>query len=906
MVSNPDRIESVDMIGRTISRYRIVEKLGGGGMGVVYRAQDNNLHRFVALKFLPEDVAADPQAVSRFRREAQAASMLNHPNICTIYEIGEADGKPFIAMEFLEGETLGERIGDKPLESGLVLSLAIEIAEGLEAAHAVGVIHRDIKPANIFLTKRIVKILDFGLATLPSTEGGRSAGSTISEARNLTRPGAMLGTFAYMSPEQVRGGALDGRSDLFSLGAVIYEMATGTQAFRGESPAVICEMILNRNPASAVRLNPEISPGLERVIAKALEKDPRLRYQHAADLSADLRRLQRDTGRISEGTRSAFKDEIGDSGAAASAVPALPRKAHRQAYYAGGGVLLALLIVAGILTFLRPGAGKPPTSSQWQQLTFFTDSAVYPAVSSDGRMLAFLRGEDSFMGPGNVYVKMLPGGDPVQLTHDTRVKLSPTFSPDNSTIVYSTVEPWDTWEVPVLGGQPRLFLPNSSSLTWIDGGKRVLFSEIFGSGLHMGVVAADPDRGNSHTVYLPQGSRAMAHHSYLSPDRRWVALVNMNELGDLAQCTVARFDSSAAPVAVGPQGSCLAAAWSPDGKWLYLSAMGTGYHSWRQHLDDFHIWRQRWPGGRLEQLTFGPTSQQGIAMAPDGKSIITSVGSGTLSVWLHGREGDRQMTAEGSTSLPMLSADGKRLYFLRSEGQEEGRSLWVRELASGEITQVLPGSYLESYSVSQDGKKIAYVSREPGGSVGLWIAAADRRSAPVRISSSYDSPNFLADGSLIVRARDGGLNYVERINPNGLAHRKLTSQSILDLVAVSPDGKWVVAAVSSANVELTAAVTAFAVDGSTSVPLCSGYCSLAWDTTGKYIYLDYADVFGPGTYVIPVRDDVHLPQGARRVDALNRKSLTLLPWDVATGMGTDVYAYVVQTIRSNLFRISLE
>ena len=890
------------MIGRTIYRYRIVEKLGGGGMGVVYRAEDMTLHRFVALKFLPEDVAADSQAIARFRREAQAASMLNHPNICTIYEIGEAEGRPFIAMEFLEGETLGERIAGKPLESARVLSLAIEIAEGLEAAHVVGVIHRDIKPANIFLTKRIAKILDFGLAILPVAAAGRSAGSTISEPGNLTRPGALLGTIAYMSPEQVRGGALDARSDLFSLGAVLYEMATGMQAFRGESPAVVCEMILNRNPASAARLNPEISPELERVIAKALEKDPRLRYQHAADLSADLRRVQRDTGRIAQTAESAFGAQPG----APAAAPSPARKPHRRAYYAVGAVLFALLATAGVLTFLRTGAGNPSAGSQWQQLTFFTDSAVYPAISSDGRMLAFLRGEDSFMGSGNVYVEMLPAGAPVELTHDTRVKMSPAFSPDNSTIVYSTVEPWDTWEVPVLGGQPQLFLPNSSSLTWIDGGKRMLFSEIFGSGLHMGVVAADPDRGNSRTVYLPPGSRAMAHHSWLSPDGQWVALVNMNELGDLAPCTVVRFDGSAAPVTVGPPGSCLAAAWSPDGQWLYLSAMASGYHSWRQHLDDFHIWRQRWPGGQPQQLTFGPTSQQGIAAAPDGKSIITSVGSGVQSVWLHERESGHQLTAEGSTSMPMFSADGKRLYFLRSERQEEARSLWARDLASGEMHQILPGLAMESYSVSRDGSRIAYVTGDPGGSVGLWIAASDRRSAPLRISSSDDSPNFLPDGSLIVRAREGGLNYIDRINPDGSARRRLAAQPIIDLIAVSPDGKWVVAAVPSANVELTAAVTAFVVDGSASVPLCSGYCTLAWDTTGKHIYLNYPDTFGAGTYVIPVREDVILPGGARRVDALNRKSLTLLPWDVATGRDTDEYAYVVQTIRSNLFRIPLE
>lgn len=293
-------------------------------------------------------------------------------------------------------------------------------------------------------------------------------------------------------------------------------------------------------------------------------------------------------------------------------------------------------------------------------------------------------------------------------------------------------------------------------------------------------------------------------------------------------------------------------------------------------------------------------------MAPDGKSIFTSVGSGELSVWLHSRKGDEQMTSEGSTSLPLFSADGEDLYFLRSEGQKDDHSLWVRKLASGEMDRVLPGVSMDVYSVSRDEKKIAYVSKDRGGAMTLWIAAADRRTPPLRISSSDDTPFFLPDGSLIVRTNEGGRNYVDRINPDGSGRRKLDSQPILDLIAVSPDGKWVVAAVPSANVELTAAVRAFAVDGTTSVPLCSGYCLLAWDRTGKFVYLSYTDVFGEGTYVIPVQDDVELPDGAARVDNLNRKSLTLLPWDVATGTGTDIYAYVQQTMRNNLFRIPLE
>ena len=657
-----------------VGPYRVIALLGAGGMGEVFRARDSKLHRDVALKVLPSAFEFDPDRLARFRREAQMLAALNHPHIAAIYGLEESKSRQALVLELVEGDTLAKRIEGGPLLLADALTMARQIAEALQAAHDKGIIHRDLKPANIKVTPAgVVKVLDFGLAKTAAGDLPLTTAWPAPTEAGETRDGAILGTAAYMSPEQARGEEVDARTDVWAFGCVLFEMLAGRRAFAADTASDSLGKILEQEPNWSAL--PTSTPAkLQQLLRQCLQKDRRRRLPTIAEARVVIEHLL------------------------------APRALSRRAWMAiGTAAVLALSVGAYLWSRLdrRPVASR----AEWVQLTNL-DSVTQPALSPDGRMLAFIRGPGTFVSPGQLYVKLLPDGEPVALTNDTLPKMSPVFSPDGSRIAYTVNDgnSWDTWEVPTVRGEAGRWLHNASGLTWFGAGN-LLFSEIK-TGLHMAIVRSRESRAESRDLYLPPHKNGMAHRSYVSPDGTRALVVEMDEKGAWLPCRSLPIDGGASEV-VGPsKARCTDAAWSPDGRWMYFSADAG---------DGFHIWRQRVPDGSPEQVTSGPTGEQGLAIAPDGKSLITSVGLVQRSVWFQDASGERQISLEGYAYFPLLSADGRKLCFRVTRGAGSGTSpseLWMVELGSGQKHRLFPGQLVTGYDLSRDDRVVAAVLSE--------------------------------------------------------------------------------------------------------------------------------------------------------------------------------------------------
>jgi Tol biopolymer transport system component/predicted Ser/Thr protein kinase len=798
-MSGPD-----PLIGRSISHYRVIEKLGGGGMGVVYKAEDLKLHRSVALKFLQDSFASDSQALGRFRREAQAASALNHPNICTIYEISEHGYQPFIAMEFLEGQTLRELIEFRSLPPEQVLEFGIEMADALEAAHAEGIIHRDMKPSNILVTKRgHVKVLDFGLAKVVSA-GANGAASQMPTATEefLTSPGSMMGTIAYMSPEQARGEDLDVRTDLFSFGAVLYEMATGRTAFPGNTIAIIHDAILNRAPVPVARLKPEVPARLEEIIGKSLEKDRKLRYQSAAEIRTDMQRLRRDTQ-----SGSAFvSPAVAVEPLSTAAKPHFPTLVNRNWLLVAG---LTALAVLGAGFYWHQGRGSndvrvPEAAAALLPVPFTTlkGQEVMPAFSPDGNQVVFAwdGGTNDAKDQFDLYVKVVGAENISRLTFKPSTWLAPAWSPDGRTIAFarkSVSGESGIFEVSPIGGPERKLAPAAftysppMSMSWSGDGKSLAYAD--GDGTphllnretgEVGTLAkpAQCDRAWS-PVFSPNGTRIAFYC-----ERKGLFFVFVIRPDGTGARQVTNEDA-------GPQGL----GWSADGKRVLLT------NNYTSQLMEVDVETQKSSILGFTQDAYQPS------VALRGERLAYARSFQNINIWgtsLDSANHELHRLLVSSTRVqkaPDISPDGKRIVF---ESDRSGvQEIWLSGIDGGNPVQLshLNDPLTGSPRWSPTGHLIAFDSRA-GGQASVYVVDPDG-GIPKRISTSLDGvsiPTWSRDGnSLYLSSTDVGKGEIYKVPLLGTdATLMAKSSGLLANVKESRDGKWLYFSQGDENVAI--------------------------------------------------------------------------------------------------------